>query len=366
MAKEDWAIVVGIKNYFDPNLSGLEGPENDAMEFYDWVVSDDGGAVPKGQAKLILSSDYNPPFTSAAAAMPTAEAIKFAFDHLRSIADENEAKGVGREVGRRLYLFFAGHGFAPANRDDLTALLTAEASIANAQLSHILGSYMADFFWRAKFFEEILLFMDCCRSVMECAQLYMPYDDERATDFYKVRRFYAYGARVAKESREWKMADGKFHGVFTTTLLNALEGTAYDPHDPSKITAESLRDQLYNGFKSFMSDDDRQRPDLPKEPEVEYEQKPGANFTIVVRANLAQRILGLTKTPRCVVTIYASSAVAGTKATIRDKDLNVVSEETLANETKVSLERGFYAIDITGAAEPIAFEVNVGTKEIHV
>jgi hypothetical protein len=366
LAKDDWAIVVGIKSYFDPDLSGLEGPENDAREFYDWVVAGGGGAVPVGQATLIRSSDYHPPFASAASAMPTADAIKVAFDHIRSIADENEGKGLGRVVGRRLYLFLAGHGFAPAQRDDLTALLTAEASIATARLSHIVGPYMADFFWRARFFEEILLFMDCCREVMECTQLYMPYEDERASDYNKVRRFYAYGARVAKASREWKMADGQFHGVFTKTLLDALGGTAYDTRDPSKITAESLRDQLYNGFKGFMSAADRQRPDVPAEPEVEYEQKPGANFTIVARANVVQRMLGLTKIPKYQVTIHASAPLVGQTAAVRDKDLKLVSEERLLGTIVIPLERGFYSIDIPGAAKPVAFEVTGGSTEVYV
>ena len=226
MAKDDWAIVVGVKAYFDSHLAGLEGPENDANEFYQWAVSDDGGAVPKGQAQLILSSMYNPPFKAATDAMPTAEAVKAAFDHLKSIAEENGENGNGRVVGRRLYLFFSGHGFAPSHRDDLTAILTADANVKEDKLPHILCSYMADFFWRACYFEEILLFVDCCRSRMECSQLYMPYDDESGSEFWKVRRFYGYGARVGKESREWKMADGQVHGVFTRTLIDALKGAA--------------------------------------------------------------------------------------------------------------------------------------------
>src|SRR5436305_1359622 len=116
MGAEDWAIVVGIKSYFDPGLAGLEGPENDAREFYDWVVSADGGAVPKAQAQCILSSDYHPPFASAAAAMPTAEAIKGAVDHLRSIADANvnAENALGCTGGKRFYLFFSCHGVRPA------------------------------------------------------------------------------------------------------------------------------------------------------------------------------------------------------------------------------------------------------------
>ncbi|HEY6716534.1 MAG TPA: caspase family protein [Reyranella sp.] len=366
MARNDWAIVVGIMNYADPDLAGLQGPENDATDFYNWVVSSDGGAVPSGQAILIKSSDFHPPFTSPASAMPTAEAIKTAFDHLLSIADENEKNGLGRTIGDRLYLFFSGHGFAPAQNDDLTALLTANASIANAQLTHVIGSYMADKFWRGKFFAEILLFMDCCRSVMDCAQLYMPYAIERATDYDKVRRFYAYGARVAKEAREWKMSDGQFHGVFTKTLLDALGGSGYDPRDPGLITAESLRDQLYNGFKHFMSAADLARPDLPKEPQVVYEQKPDANFTIVKRTTLVQQLFGGTTVAKYPVTIVASPARVGSKAVVSDAKLATVVEQTLAERTPLSLELGFYALTIAGEAQPIPFEVIGAGSEVHV
>ena len=70
MGKNDWAIVVGIDTYFDPNLPSLKGPANDAQAFYDWVTSPEGGAVPAGkgsekkQAFLIQSSEFHPPFAS--------------------------------------------------------------------------------------------------------------------------------------------------------------------------------------------------------------------------------------------------------------------------------------------------------------
>ena len=53
MAEDDWAIVVGIKKYFDPQLAGLEGPENDAKEFHGWVLDPKGGNVPEGQAAAV-------------------------------------------------------------------------------------------------------------------------------------------------------------------------------------------------------------------------------------------------------------------------------------------------------------------------
>src|SRR4051794_38605283 len=132
MAKDDWAVVVGIKTYFDPALAGLQGPENDASDFYEWLISSKGGDVPKGQARLILSSSF-PPFASAAAAKPSAESIKDALDHFLTIAAANQARGLTPAVGRRLNLFFSGHGFAPSQHDDLTALLTADASVASGQ-----------------------------------------------------------------------------------------------------------------------------------------------------------------------------------------------------------------------------------------
>lgn len=363
MGKDDWAISVGVKDYFDSDLAGLEGPENDANEFHQWVISEDGGAVPTGQAQLILSSLYKPPFKSASDALPTAEAVKEAFDHLRSIAEENEKQENGRVVGRRLYLFFSGHGFAPSHRDDLTAMLTAEANVKQQKLPHIVCSYMADFFWRARFFDEILLFVDCCRSIMECGQLYMPYHEERGRDFWKVRRFYGYGARVAKESREWKMPDGKVHGVFTRTLIDALNGAGYDPKDPSKITAESLRDQLYNGLKANMAPADRDRLDLPKEPEIDYEQKPGSNFTIVSRGSLFSMLTG-TKKPTFPVKIVTDTSV-GLQATVRDKDFKVVARPKLSAVTNLDLERGLYAIAI-GDSDGVRFEVTGGTEPVDV
>jgi hypothetical protein len=365
MAKDDWAIVVGIKSYLDPALAGLQGPENDAREFYDWVVSPAGGAVPKPQAKLILSSDF-PPFTTAPEAMPTAKAITAAFEHLRTVAAQNAEKGLGRTVGRRLYVFLSGHGFAPARSVELTALLTAEATIADAQLKHIIGSYMTDHFWRARFFEQILLFMDCCRSLMDCAQLYMPFEDEFATGFDKVRRLYAYGARVAKESREWQMSDGAYHGVFTRTLLDALRGSAADPRSPSEVTAESLRNQIYTGFTNFLSPQDRQRAEGPPEPEVTYEQKPNNNFTVVTLGNRLQRVFGLVKLTKYPVTVRVTPPRLGKRATLRDKNLAAISTLTLADPLVLSLNKGLYAFEIAGESEPVAFEVSGPGSEVRV
>src|SRR5688572_26884135 len=71
--KLDYAIVVGISRY--PYFSKLDGPENDAQDFYNWVISTQGGGVPApDRAKLIRSSAYDQE------AEPTTEAVNAAFE----------------------------------------------------------------------------------------------------------------------------------------------------------------------------------------------------------------------------------------------------------------------------------------------
>src|SRR3954452_13874285 len=108
MAADDRAIVVGISRY--PNLEDLGGPENDARAFIDWLVSNNGGQVPSQQILTVLSSDIT-------AARPDEAAVDEKFDQIIDLARANGMRG-----GRRLYLFFAGHGFTP-NIDE-SALFT--------------------------------------------------------------------------------------------------------------------------------------------------------------------------------------------------------------------------------------------------
>src|SRR5262245_55141594 len=130
MAKndKDYAIIVGIEVYpaFDPN-GPLKGPENDARAFRDWVISPTGGNVPndKDHVVLIVSSDYKPAPKTPDDARPMIMDVHSAFERLQNKAQQNADKGKGLQVGRRLYIYMAGHGFAP--RDDQTALLMANA-----------------------------------------------------------------------------------------------------------------------------------------------------------------------------------------------------------------------------------------------
>ncbi len=160
MAQDDRAIVVGICSY--PGFTDLYGPENDAVAIYNWLLSPAGGDVPVENIELIITSQFNPPFMTPAEGKPTGVRIQEAFEKLQDLASANSDRGNGLRVGRRLWIYLAGHGFGPDANEN--ALLAANATrIRSGSYYHVLGVYNADYVHFAGYFDEVLLFMDCCR-----------------------------------------------------------------------------------------------------------------------------------------------------------------------------------------------------------
>src|SRR5947209_2942555 len=97
MARDDWAIIVGVQSYpgLDNLVDNLEGPENDAKAFEKWVRCSTGGDVPEEHVKLILSSEHISSTPAASKATPTHWHVQQAFDELREIAEENQNNGDG-------------------------------------------------------------------------------------------------------------------------------------------------------------------------------------------------------------------------------------------------------------------------------
>jgi hypothetical protein len=339
MNDRDWAIVVGISDYSDESLEKLEGPQNDAIAFYEWVMSENGGGVPEEHGRRLLSGD----FKAKGSIEPTAATIQALFDHLdevrRTFLQKEKRKGA---FGRRLWVYFSGHGFAPDIDDKLTALLTVDAKAGEFHRSHVITSMLADACADAEYFEQIFMFADCCRTVMPVTQLNVKRSATKRDDRDQVRTFYAYGARIGKESREW-LVDGKWRGVFTMTLLEGLRGGAIDRTEtPPAITAESLNNFLHNNFVQFMVPEDRERSGIRREPEVVYEHR-GTKLTIVPvpTKGLLNREVDVKAYP---VSIEArTDGAAGAPFTIRRR-----GRDDLAGNVGsiVELEPGLYVLSV--------------------
>ena len=247
------AIVVGIGKY--PQLPPeLQGPKNDAQRFYNWVTTK--GGVDPADAMLIQGDD--PPAALAVNGRPSAESLKNQFDRLE---DDAESSPTGR-AGDRLYLYLAGHGFGQ-NLDD-ASLLMADATRDRAR-NHIPGRLWADHFFSRGYFREVLLFLDCCRERYASATLNGPGTPMSAVPPAGARRFYAFGSKYGKLAVE-RLIDGQTSGVFTSTLLDALEGGASE--EDGRITGESLKAYLYENMAGFLTKDDLDDKDVAREPDL--------------------------------------------------------------------------------------------------
>lgn len=307
----DCAIVVGISWY--PYLGDLGGPLNDAKEFNAWLLDKSGGCVPENRVKLIQSPDSH---GSPENVHPIQQELQQAFDWIDDLAANNLQNGLGRRVGRRLYLFFAGHGFAP--QDNQTALLMANATQLRVGY-HILGPAYADWFYHAGYFDEILLFMDCCRELCPRAPLNPPHFgsilDNRAAE--SVRRFYGYGTRWSKVSRERPMPpDNIVRGVFSTALLAGLRGAAAD--ESGKVTSSSLYNYLFENMRTFLAPADMDAPTIPKEPDIFVFPKIDSDWVIV--EGLAQP----------VATVRITSSEPNLTAQLRDGKFQLMASRQAA------------------------------------
>jgi hypothetical protein len=206
---KDYAVVVGIDHYRSKSLNTLEGAINDAEAFYDWLVSEDGGNVPGGKdgniAKL-LSDD--------AGTSPRLDELQDEFIGLW--LKSNKGK---KRVGRRLYIFLAGHG-ASYGFDDICLLPANYSENAKRALN---GRLIANIFVESAVFEEVLLFMDCCGDHIDDLNkegISVTVDTGGA---YKVKRCFGYATHFGRKAREKEFENGK-HGVFTRALMLGLMG----------------------------------------------------------------------------------------------------------------------------------------------
>ena len=245
MAANDYAVVVGINHYPNPPLSDLQGPENDALGFKDWLVSPTGGAVPDVNIHLILSRDF-PAGGKPMAAKPTTGEVDLAFEEiLEQVKDQAPA--------RRLYMFFAGHGIAPPATLDEAALLTANAG-RNRMGHNIPGKMYARSIQLSAMFQEVVLFMDCCRDNYVRGRFHNPtWDETPRVDAADTVVFTGFATKWSRKSREKALEDqGPVQGLFSHAVLTALRG--------GRLTGSQLRDRVHNHLRLLVPDGNLQEP----------------------------------------------------------------------------------------------------------
>jgi uncharacterized caspase-like protein len=231
----NYALIIGINDYTAPAKKGLptlKGAVKDATAVRDWLVNNN--KVPAANCRLITSTS-NP-------LNPIKNDIDTAIvEILDKVVDEN-----GKDADR-LYFYFAGHGFGVDRDAENNALCMANWSFSLSDAATLSSSDYKRKFLREGFFKEIIIWMDCCRNTRVNL---VPgangglYPDQGPN--MNPKWFVAYASQFQNQAFEAETDGEEPRGVFTTVLLNGLNGAAVQNGEP--INADDLRDYLFRNL----------------------------------------------------------------------------------------------------------------------
>ena len=330
---DNYAVVVGVARYPELSTEGaaadLDGPDNDAQDMYDWLVSPDGGGLDPANVKLLRSGDFDPPEPDDP--QPAEAKIEQALKWVE--------KQTRQDGGGRLYLYFSGHGFSPDLEEG--ALFTAEATQVSP--SYVYAHAWFRWFRKAQRFREAVLWMDCCMDFQQSIPVQEVLLRPQLGTSTPGPVFIGLAAHT-KKALERTMADGKVHGVFTWTLLKGLSGGASD--ERGQVTAESLRSFLYAVMPEFIPDDARSAGLIDLQPFVRSDQ--GMVFRV------------LPDRPKYQVRLRVPDDAADHELTIWTgrPPRRVVSETLSGTEWTGGLVRGLYVAELPAAGYRQGFQVS--------
>lgn len=252
-APNDHAIVVGINGY-QAGIPVLKGCVNDADLFHRWLVDGDGGGLDPANVSLIRAPA--PPSGKPERAQ-IEDIILGYYAHLTS---------TGRRKGRRLYLYFAGHGVMPQSpNDEDCGLVMGNALMLS--LRSLLGRTTAKRVLKAALFDEVVLFMDCCRQMTANVMAHCELPDIGDVSIAaRIPFIFGLAAPWAMTAAELELPHpldptqgSLWQGVFTHALLRGLR-TAVDQN--GEVTSVSLKQFVRSAVQELLPDDDNVRPQI--------------------------------------------------------------------------------------------------------
>lgn len=287
----DHAIVVGIDRYHQ-DIPRLHGCANDARLFRDWLVAADGGGLDPAHVHLITEPDRpdgaplpneEAPWSGRPVRTQIENIIVDYFDHLIK---------TGERRGRRLYLYFAGHGVAPKTLhagEGETGVLMGDA--VKLALRALLSRATADHVRNAALFDEVVLFVDCCREINRNAMASFELPDFVADPEVVTRIPYLYfmATKWAKKTTERSLphpldpAQGDlWQGIFTHCLIRGLRSAV---GDDGMVTSKSLAPFVRSAVQKLLPPEDNLRPQYFLDidlPDIVF--GPGSRVQLVVAA----------------------------------------------------------------------------------
>ncbi len=334
-----YALVIGIEKYPDWNQGrkNLQGPVADAQAFAAWLTDlEHGGGLPPENLELVLSQD-DPASPRPA---PIGQDIS---DALKRITMNVVIRDQG--APERFYLFYSGHGHTDPSRPRDTNLCMAPFSedrfgLSEAlSLNDILGKVTNCLAPR-----ELLVFLDCCRSVIvNAAGVDTTYacvlPDAGAGDVREAILYATLRYRGAFEGGE------AVRGHFSRALMEGLQGAA---EVGGEVTLESLRNYLKFEVPRLSNTDNHFQ-------EVE----------LAGAFDLHAAVLGSPR-QKAEVSITFGPGRSG-EIVLEDGGLQEIHKaDAGTGPWTFSLERGRYALRESATGEEKIFTVRLGEEVCHV
>lgn len=326
----DYAIIIGIEHYRG-SLNQLSGPHQDSQQFRDWALSERGGDIPKDNIKELYSTaDYTP--------------IKDDIDDW--LGSTLEQLTLENKRGRRLYLYFSGHGIGSSQRN--SALLLPKWSHSNRQYGLASEKYLEELAANGTF-REIYIFLDCCRNRITNVSGSPPFFSSAKPSSNPCEYLVFYATEFdnfAYEGATTTTLDNLLpRGLFTEVLLTGLNGAAADKD------GRLLLGNLINYVKRV----------LPQLAQARKKAQVPRTETSIDDHN---KLLAPPFEKKVPMKIRFSTA-DGAAAVLEDTDLEVVHTGfTDDGEWDVMLTRGFHVVRRADKDTGVFFYVDGINKEL--
>lgn len=343
---EDWALVVGINNYpsfgrtpAEPN--NLRGPINDAQAVEDCLKT-----VCGVQNVTLLTSTTNNRVNWPDTPRPLRSDIEHWLSGIIKQSEANIGSGRGPRVGRRLYIYLSGHGIATERTK--RALVTSDA-FSQKFVNHVLATTWHDHLLNSQYFQEYVLWMDCCTQARTLLVASEPPLEKGPPLSPQPPHVLFCAATFPLLAVELPLgATGEYHGVFTHELLRGLRGAAANPTTGGIRTAD-LVNHLYKTMPDHidpLTDSNISRePDVLAKDDIEF---------VPPKVKVAK--------PRFVA-LKANGVAApsdGIEVSIRDHTRQIIETLVVANGgLQLSLPPGLYKLQWEGGFEIIEIEGDV-------
>ncbi len=228
-AYKTYALIIGIAEYKDDKIKDLQYSDDDALEFYKYLISDAGGKVDSNNIKILLNEQA------------TVGNIYAAKSWLESKVQR----------GDKAYIYFSGHGDAESSHYKLGFLLAYDSPHKN-YLNNAVR--IQDFNIMANTLSldkkaNVILITDACRSgslsgIDDFGKMALVQEELMKAQQKEVRLSSCRPEELSQENKVW----GGGRGLFSYYFINGMKGLA-DKDNNNEVTLNELTNYLQTNIE---------------------------------------------------------------------------------------------------------------------